>query len=876
MPTGSAFPPAPKASLKELLESAKNLPKRSSDIGTVNLGPNEIRRKANELRGDKSEDRHYTKAHYLLAGSGITLEEIESEIQSINVRQFAASPAPGANQTPLSQQSDVDNYISAKKDENILAAIEQSLATAAKDFDMFVNQNITMDWKQRKEALRESFSVILNRGSSGRPSKQIKTAEDPVSWGGVSGRSLLSSKNDFADVKPSSAQPSRVVNPTTSFAIRQRFETFAQAVYDLNESRQQRKPYPICTVFSDITKFDQNVKSRHVHDSWKILVDFVEESNSAGLKERKYEELYCSGDSLDFQAIAFRKLVVSKSRTYLEDQFMDYLNDFFVQTGSTSVPTNVEKVSVFLEHKLKRGGDWNVPNLSLINGVPIWALIFYLLRAGCLEDAIQVTEKYHDSFKKLEKSFPVYLKSYHKNDRQFGNEMQGRITNEFNQYFKHINREADPFRYAVYKIIGRCDLSKKSFPYISLSIEDWVWIHLSLVRENDIEDDPIHERYSLIDFQRSILSFGVERFNASSNHPMYLQVLLLTGQYEEAVHYLFSVNEMDSVHLAIALSYYGLLNVTGKGNELMSVEKTKKIFFARLIGLYVSSFKISDPRVAAEYLILISLNQSDEQVNLSLSVIRELVLDTREFVLLLGKIDKDGNRIPGIIEERKSLLKLDDEASFLHKISEQAALKAEEEGRYYDCILLYQLSEEYDMVISLVNKLLGELLNTTEISYAPLLEDQSVALATKLMKIYNRNSQISDKVSLKSRETCSKLLEIIKIREQYEAKAYSKCLKSIMDLGLVPNAGSDLETIRFLSQQFNTLDESISKNIPGLLIITMTITRHLLLDEMKSGLNNDKSEHLRQISRNCLVYAGILQFKMPREVYTTLVNLECV
>ncbi|KAH3674719.1 hypothetical protein WICPIJ_009498, partial [Wickerhamomyces pijperi] len=145
-------------------------------------------------------------------------------------------------------------------------------------------------------------------------------------------------------------------------------------------------------------------------------------------------------------------------------------------------------------------------------GNPIWAVLFYLLRAGCYEDAIELVTESNDSFQKLERSFPLYLKSYcQSSDKRLSRELQGRIVNEFNQYFKHFSKDTDPFRYAVYKLIGKCDLSKKNLPSITLSIEDWIWFHLSLIQEDDFDDDElISEFYTLSDFQQSILQFGAD------------------------------------------------------------------------------------------------------------------------------------------------------------------------------------------------------------------------------------------------------------------------------------------------------------------------------------------------------------------------------
>ncbi|ODV87460.1 hypothetical protein CANARDRAFT_26856 [[Candida] arabinofermentans NRRL YB-2248] len=923
----------PSASLKELLESSRNLPKRLNDIGTIHLGLNEIKRKAYEIRKYNKTDKDsnpYTKAHYLLVGSGITIEEIQSELDSIDCHAIDPSAASQAGLTTSLNtrdfHGDIDSYISNQKDENILSAIEQSLSTAATDFDRYVNQNITIDWKQRKTELRDSLSALLKRGKPSTdivslPTKKPKAVKESLdtqlTWGNVKTKSILSSKFGFSDIKQSSDRKP-IINPNVSYALRQKFELYAQVIYELNDAREEGKSYPLSTVFADLSKHEVNSRSKQLHEAWLIIRDFCDNDTSSASQslERMFAKSYSADSLSDFESVSLRKRIVNKSRSYLENQFLDYITELYSTSDKSTddkLATNTAKVQNFLDLTLKtKIKEWKIQNLTFINGVPIWAILFYLLRAGCYEEAVYLINENNDSFQKLERSFPTYLKSYcDSDDRKLSVELRGRLINEFNQSFKHNAQTADPFRYATYKLIGRCELSKKTLPSITLSIEDWLWLHLCLIKEDDSEDDdPIHEFYTLNDLQKSILQFGPESFNSSNANPMYLQALIFTGLYEDAVKHLFEYSEIDAVHLSITLAYYGLLRVSpcdDSDDSLVTSDSNgfKVISYARLIGYYTRTFKISDPRVAAEYLFCICLcdglkpSLKAQQIELGQEAIRELVLETREFVLLLGKIDKDGTRIPGVIESRKKLLYLSNEESYLSKIAEQAAVKADEEGRPFDCILLYQLSEEFDTVISLVNRVLGEFLisidlraNIDDVINEDVIKGETniAKLATRLMKTYNSSPKILSKVSLKHRETCTTLLEILRIRKEFTS--FNPDLVFILELigklNLIPCSSSiELEKIRVLSQEFSTLDESIAKNIPNLLVIEMSCIAQLFFELNQSfengalndfGSSNvskeDKLAQLRAMSRNCMIYTGMVQYKMPREVYTTLVNLE--
>lgn len=946
------------SSLDDLVQSSRNLPRRLDDIDTLYLSLNEIQKRAYKLRKYNKADTKsnpYTKAHYLLIGKGLTIEEIDNELNNIkklahkheynsqlsrNNNTQNASLGAYARQKP----SNLEFYMSRQKDEDVLLAIESSLSSAAKDFDSYVNNNIHLDWKRRKGELCEKLSAVLKRDASTSltsPDKKSKKLtqkeliEKQLIWGTHTSKSIISSNFKFNDVQ-SAKHLDSLMNPNISYAMRKKFELCAEVIYELNEARQQKTWYKLATVFSSLNKSDlASSKSEQLHDAWIILRDFCENPyNDVDDKLREHRFSKGTYSSLNtFESIKLKENIEQKSREYLESQFRDYINDLYSVNKTPSMKDlskfdqaksltpNVDRVVNFIEMSLKtKQKSWKVPNMTFVNGLPLWAILFYLLRAGCYEEAVIFVSRYESSFQKLEKSFSLYLKSYcESKERKLPQELQGRLNNEFNQYFKNSTKDIDPYRYATYKIIGRCDLARKTLPSITLSIEDWLWLHLSLIKEddsstfesdiifNDANENVTNDTYSLLDLQKSVLEFGVDAFNSSSKNPMYLQTLLLVGLYEDAIKYLMFSNEIDAVHLAITLNYYGLIRISDEktnpsfAENLLNVDSQgfKSINFARMVGNYVKTFKFSDPRVAAEYLFLICLSEGSdetfkqEQIELCHEAVRELVLETREFVLLLGKITKNGMRIPGVIEERKSLIYLEDENAFLDNIAEKAAQKASEDGRLIDCILLYQLSEEYDTVLKIVNKLLGDFINSIDlannfesISDIPGTtetddENNIIKLSDNLLKVYNASPEILSKTSAKNRVTCRKLLDIFEIIKEFgnDKELGNKCMKiidQIKCLELIPiMTNNDISKIRNYINEFSNYDECIMKNIPKLLIIEMTCLQKLISSLTYSSMGNDaKLYDLKQISKNCMIYAGLIKYKMPREVYTLLINLE--
>lgn len=822
--------------LNELIETSKNLPTTSSDLGSIQLSVNEIRKRTNDLRQKKDIGADRTKAHYLLAGSGLAIEDVDLSLRNLQSKQLLEQPV-----SKKQIEGELDTYLETRKDESILSSIENLLSVAAKDFDKFLNQNLSLDWDQRKEEVRENFGILIQGENYTDPAKNVAPLNPKLPTWGNQGSSILNSGETR-------------LNVNENYAVREKFEKYAKIVYRFNNARQAKQDFPLLRELSQALGNGGDAKNRQLLESSKIL---------DGLKH-------------NFD-------VVQNAKTYLQNQFLEYVDHLYKKNLSEGLPTNINKIKSFIDCKLKNPNNtWKYNNLTFINGIPIWALIFYLLRAGLLQEALEVAINNKASFKKVEQSFLTYLKAYvSSKDHTLPIEFSARLHTEYSQHIKS-SLDGDPFRLAVYKIIGRCDLTRKNISFITLSVEDWLWFHFMLIK-NDISDsDPVYERYSLNDFQNIIVSYGHTRF---ANY--YSQVLILSGLYELTVEYVYSISEIDAVHLAIVMADQGLLQVdtdpsNTSGTDFITIKDgQRKINFAKVLGNYTKSFKYSDPRIAAEYLILIALIVTPEQVELCHEALRELVLETKEFTILLGKINRDGTRIPGVLEERQPLLHLKDEKEFLRKITEHAALKADEDGRVYDCLLLYQLSEEYNIVITIVNGLLSDLLCNTDLDQPLVTVDENnetnpVLIAKKIIFIYIENLEISQKVQTKNKETCTILLKLADARRAYQAKQWETTLALVEELDLLPF--SDEVSARRKAQDFTGLNENIVKNIPNLLVMVMSCISQLIIglnqSDYKSTTKAQQVEALKNVSRNCMMYAGMIQYKMPRETYSALIRLD--
>ena len=88
---------------------------------------------------------------------------------------------------------------------------------------------------------------------------------------------------------------------------------------------------------------------------------------------------------------------------------------------------------------------------------------------------------------------------------------------------------ADPFKLALFKLMGRLEPHKRSVPYVTDTTEDWLWFQLSMLDEKEGE--------GLRQFADVLLGYGQTRFEgpanqANSRRGVWASVLLMSGQFE--------------------------------------------------------------------------------------------------------------------------------------------------------------------------------------------------------------------------------------------------------------------------------------------------------------------------------------------------------
>jgi nuclear pore complex protein Nup93 len=351
-----------------------------------------------------------------------------------------------------------------------------------------------------------------------------------------------------------------------------------------------------------------------------------------------------------------------------------------------------------------------------------------------------------------------------------------------------------------------------------------------------------------------------------------------------------------------------------------STTQQPQLNFVPLIAYYTTTFRTALPVAAVDYLSMICLNSDVQPASLSLmhtnachECLREICLETREFAKLLGDIRSDGTRIPGAIEIRSKLIKLETHEDFLKSITSQSASIADQRGQVADAVLLYHLCEDYDNVVGVLNRALADAVavdlgespmqlqplkprrqdtqsdgsSSTQIggpqSSLSLTQSTSspIELARNMISLYNDNAAYYNVISASNREVCGALLRLLQARAHLEAKPprFMTALEELNDLNILPlRSNGSIPAIRAAATAFGALPQILAR-CAGVSVVWAVraiggerdnIMRNGQWEAGYGGDANSMKDQLSDMAKDLMVFAGLVKYKLPARVYDML------
>ena len=279
---------------------------------------------------------------------------------------------------------------------------------------------------------------------------------------------------------------------------------------------------------------------------------------------------------------------------------------------------------------------------------------------------------------------------------------------------------------------------------------------------------------------------------------------------------------------------------------------SRRLNLARLLMLYVKHFESTDPKEALQYFYFLRNMKGGHGDNLFMSCVGELVLESREFDLLLGTLMTDGSRAPGLVDKFGGLVDTVD-------IIDMVARDSEERGMLEDAVKLYDLASKHAKVVSLLNTLLAQViaLPATPESRRDRIQRQAVTIA----KRYKMSGVVAGRDNT---STLFLLLDLATFFDLYHAGKLGESLDTLARVKLVPMSGAAVD---MAVTTFRQLSDEVRRNIPEILLAAMTA----LHSQYRAGQGPEGG---REKARSLITYAGMIPYRLPGDTNARLVQME--
>ncbi|KAJ1551819.1 hypothetical protein HK096_003390, partial [Nowakowskiella sp. JEL0078] len=739
----------------------------------------------------------------------------------------------------------------------------------------------------------------------------------------------------------------------------------AKIIRNLNVCRLRSQDYAICSAFKELYRqLDRTSGSTAspISDSWDLLTILLGERDISDKNSQKV-----SIKSFEFAAeysnlqpdpskptSSLKKKLVKNGRSWLERQFLEFMQ-LQVQQHRAAIgglPSLIDIARAYLQIRISQIGVWRAQLLEIHGGVPLFALVFVLVRAGCLKEAVRCVQAQAESLAHSEDArFQNYFEAWVTSQAQLPtgtgklpDQLRGQLLQEYNTRVRHSVKldstgqwiSGDAFKLALYKLIGRADLTKKALvAEIMSTTEDYWWFQLALTCEEFAPNEPVADRYNVSQMSHMLQRFGADHFSSRGKTPIvWFKTLLLAGEFERAVEYLWNFEQFqtDAVHFAIVLAYYGLLRVPESpyvaevGMTLLSFRQQPRqqqqlpdissLNFARMIHQYSRSFVKTDPTETLQYIYLVAMfgaplpenisnDDADyeivsttkvaaarEYTRVTLTQIREviLLLPKEKYPILVGTSQKDGSGAPSSptkkhkaetyrpeIEEFGPLFHITTHKSYLNQVVRKAAEIADKDtSRFQDSIMLFDIAEQYDMVVAVINRQLADQLSSsTSAPTAVLAQSPSpadIAMAEQLIKYYQGFPTIwNSQIATTRKQTVTTLLGLHRFITMAQSARPAASLKLLEELNLVPISSDPVAPSRLEAHTavLDALDPTVAALVPAIMVIAMRLL-HEDWKVAKEKKDRERERMRREAARSLVVFAGLVMFRIPQDVYAVL------
>lgn len=660
--------------------------------------------------------------------------------------------------------------------------------------------------------------------------------------------------NSFPGYVPNCSSPGSTAMPaiskfnTTNFGLNAHLDQMELAyAKHMCEYNQHVENHGIQTdILQSFTTAAEVAHDDRVNEMWKIvkcMSQIVPEHSSNNARS----------------SVINQNIMIGNARSYLEQRFIVFMKSFVKSHLSKAklggIPGTYPLVRSFVSVYINQ---YNNPDQRFYDGLPLWPLLYYLIRCGDLESVVRVLEKSTQELELL--NVFKNLKQNHQyinlNDQGFTSSM--------------VWNSNDPFKRVIYSLVAASDVVTKH-PDVIKTADDYLWLKLCQVRN---EQDKL--TYPVL--QSMIFKEYGEQY--SDVQPMsYFQLLFLTGQFESGIEFLFRHPKLRShaMHVAIVLNEIGLLYLPEDSDQPILSEddrQTTKLNLARMVKIYCAKFENQDLKMAINYYYCLR-HIEFESITLFISYVASLVIETEQYDEVFGYLKPDGKKHNGILDTFvvTDITKMD--------IIRKAATLAEQKCDLEVSAKLYELVGQYDKVLELTNILLSRVIQPGTFSSF----DNSPSMKNRVFDYVETLSQRLIGIEVNAPEdailTFNMLKSLFVFFQQYNDRKYTLAFDVLQSIGLIPLAVDQVED---RLKAFKKYDELILKIVPGVMTATMNMLysqyRDIKKEEESSKNCRDPEqrqavlEYIRERAKAITSFTGRVPFQINSEVINHLVQTE--
>ena len=572
----------------------------------------------------------WNAAQRLLAQQGFDSERLTQDLHMVE--------ATTAFEDIFQDQSlNVEEYVQQVHDASVVAAIQQAQNDTLENFDEFLMRALETDWASDKKQLLHYFGRSLTPGPQTTPRSPYSAARTPYTIAKTPTTIATPARADATTPSRGVAKPSQYLPP--------RFVQYAKAVKNLNTAVLRGSKINAADAFkeavdTDTTNAMGGTGSVNLSGCWSLLSGLL------------------TGKELQDEDAIFDLLKGAKS--YLEKGHARHILEVIRQNpaiaslgGNTS---NRAKVQAFLRVKYRDRGALDFDKMGGVDTT--WQQIYFCLRSGFYEEALSICKGCNDvSLSQIGgEGLAKFLKDWMVGQTERRGSAYSILDAECERLLKEKSlwNESTQHKIMLFSIItgNRHVADRLHADYLFRTFEDFMWFKLSLIRDFGSEAVSIEEpkspfvvgdgrsTYTLLDFQSYLKQFDPTHYTKNGREPLlYVTVLLLSLQFGEVVTFLSrdpsaEAYRCDAVHFAIAFMHHGLLSLGGKNANAQQAEQEASM----IVHSYAKTLSSEDPRIALQYYAMVD----GAKATISGRLLRELLVESRAFDLILGAIRADG------------------------------------------------------------------------------------------------------------------------------------------------------------------------------------------------------------------------------------------